>query len=312
MLLIELFNIFYRKEVWRTIKLDYSSFFYSIAGCSATIIAIIGGFIAAKLISISADRENILDKIKEINDELNIKMKQHDNITEQLDDDDALDFVRDNVSELVDRRSIDIVYKPEEKPRLDYSKMEKYWLRALKICEEIINLGDERASNVNSDKVPVILAKKYINEFDYGVCKKVLVEIKKREKNSAYLSSLLFDTEDFIPQTAPFWYHEKEGEVEKLEMRIQELKFEKSQYEEKKRKIRKPKGMKSGLIIFIIFSFLGVFFPLLCALMNKIYNNCSQYMPIISLSLFAICVLITFIYLVLLLRWKNFDNEGNR
>lgn len=83
------------KKVWRAIKLDYSSFFYSIAGCSATIIAIIGGFIASKLISISADRDNILDKIKEINDELNMKTKQHDDIIEKLDDDDALDFVRD-------------------------------------------------------------------------------------------------------------------------------------------------------------------------------------------------------------------------
>ena len=90
------------KKVWRAIKLDYSSFFYSIAGCSATIIAIIGGFIASKLISISADRDNILDKIKEINDELNMKTKQHDDIIEKLDDDDALDFVRDNVSMLVD------------------------------------------------------------------------------------------------------------------------------------------------------------------------------------------------------------------
>ena len=75
--------------------MDYSSFFYSIAGCSATIIAIIGGFIASKLISISADRDNILDKIKEINDELNMKTKQHDDIIEKLDDDDALDFLSD-------------------------------------------------------------------------------------------------------------------------------------------------------------------------------------------------------------------------
>lgn len=119
------------KKVWRAIKLDYSSFFYSIAGCSATIIAIIGGFIASKLISISADRDNVLDKIKEINDEFNMKTKQHDDIIEKLDDDDALDFVRDNVSMLVDHRSIDIVYKPEEKPKLDYFKMERYWVRAM-------------------------------------------------------------------------------------------------------------------------------------------------------------------------------------
>ena len=57
--------------------MDYTSFFYSIAGCSATIIAIIGGFIASKLISIGADRDKILDKIKEIEDELDMKTRQY-------------------------------------------------------------------------------------------------------------------------------------------------------------------------------------------------------------------------------------------
>ena len=59
------------KKVWRAIKLDYSSFFYSIAGCSATIIAIIGGFIASKLISSKAlDPSNIIV----------VKSKTHDAI----------------------------------------------------------------------------------------------------------------------------------------------------------------------------------------------------------------------------------------
>lgn len=295
--------------------MDYSSFFYSIAGCSATIIAIIGGFIASKLISISADRDNILDKIKEINDELNMKTKQHDDIVEKLDDDDALDFVRDNVSMLVDHRSIDIVYKPEEKPKLDYFKMERYWLRALKICKEILDLNEEQVSEVNSDKVPVVLAKKYTNEFDYGVCKKVLFEIEKRAKkrsaNSLLFSASLIDVGDIVPQTAGLWYHEKAGEAEKLELRIEELKFEKSQYEEKKREIKKLKGMKSGLIIFIIFSILGVFFPLVCALIDCTYNYSCLFVPIISLGLFVICVLVTFIYLAMLLSWKDVDKEEN-
>ena len=79
-ILIKQFNSYYNKDVWRTIKLDYTSFFYSIAGCSATIIAIIGGFIASKLISISSDRDVILDKIKEIDDELGMKTRQHKEI----------------------------------------------------------------------------------------------------------------------------------------------------------------------------------------------------------------------------------------
>ena len=216
---------------------------------------------------------------------------------------------------LVDHRSIDIVYKPEEKPKLDYFKMERYWLRALKICEEILDLNEEQVSEVNSDKVPVVLAKKYTNEFDYGVCKKVLFEIEKRAKkrsaNSLLFSASLIDVGDIVPQTAGLWYHEKAGEAEKLELRIEELKFEKSQYEEKKREIKKPKGMKSGLIIFIIFSILGVFFPLVCALIDCTYNYSCLFVPIISLGLFVICVLVTFIYLAMLLSWKDVDKEEN-
>ena len=227
----------------------------------------------------------------------------------------ALDFGRDNVSMLVDHRSIDIVYKPEEKPKLDYFKMERYWVRALKICEEIFDLNEEQVCDVNSDKVPVVLAKKYTNEFDYGVCKKVLFEIEKRAKkrsaNSLLFSASLIDVGDIVPQTAGLWYHEKAGEAEKLELRIEELKFEKSQYEEKKREIKKPKGMKSGLIIFIIFSILGVFFPLVCALIDCTYNYSCLCVPIISLGLFVICVLVTFIYLALLLSWKDVDKEVN-
>ena len=204
---------------------------------------------------------------------------------------------------LVDHRSIDIVYKPEEKPKLDYFKMERYWVRALKICEEIFDLNEEQVCDVNSDKVPVVLAKKYTNEFDYGVCKKVLFEIEKRAKkrsaNSLLFSASLIDVGDIVPQTA------------ELELRIGELKFEKSQYEEKKREIKKPKGMKSGLIIFIIFSILGVFFPLVCALIDCTYNYSCLCVPIISLGLFVICVLVTFIYLALLLSWKDVDKEVN-
>lgn len=295
--------------------MDYTSFFYSIAGCSATIIAIIGGFIASKLISISADRDKILDKIKEIEDELDMKTRQYNEAMEELNADDAFDFVRDNISMLIENKSIDVVYKTEEKPCLDYNVMEKYWYRALDICKEIVNLDEDEISNVNSDKVPVILANKYANDFDYRVCNKIVHEIekntKKRNSNSFFATSLI-DADDIVPQTAEIWYHQKRSEAEKAELRIEELKFEKKQYEEKKRQIKKPKGMKSGLSIFVVFSILGVIFPLVCALKNSIYKFENLCMPIVALIFFGGCIFITFVYLALLLRWKNVDMEATR
>lgn len=286
-------------------NLDYTSFFYSIAGCSATIIAIIGGFIASKLISISSDRDTILDKIKEIEDELEMKTRKHNEIVEELNADDALDFIGHNISMLIDNESIDVVYETEERPRLDYSVMKKYWCRALDIFEEMSSLDTDDFSNTNSDKIPAVLANKYTNNFDYKVCKKIIREMdmrRKRNSNLIFPSALLMDSDS--PQIR-IWYHQKRGEVERLKSRIEELEFEKRQYEEKKKQIRKPKGMKAGLWIFAIFSSLGVFFPLICALINyekTLYCLC---MPAISFILFAGCTLVTFVYLVSLLIWKE-------
>ena len=221
-----------------------------------------------------------------------MKTRKHNEIVEELNADDALDFIGHNISMLIDNESINVVYKTEERPRLDYSVMKKYWCRALDIFEKMSSLDTDDFSNTNSDKIPIVLASKYTNSFDYKVCKKILRELEKRGKRDSsfiYPSALLMDSDDMIPRQIGIWYHQKRGEAEGLESRIQELEFEKRQYEEKKKQIRKPKGMKAGLWIFAIFSSLGVFFPLICALINyekTLYCLC---MPAISFILFAGC-----------------------
>lgn len=285
--------------------LDFSSFYYSISGCSATIIAIIGGFIASKLISINSDRDNILERIKGIDDELQMKRKQHDSIVEELDEDDALDFIKKNISKLVDQKSFLAVYKSEEKNRLDYAKQEKYWLRALEVCKDVSELDNDQMSDRNSDDVPGVLAEKYSNNFEYVVCEKIIFELKRRDKEKNFRVSLgLYVPSDTSLPMGGIWYHEKRKEAEKMNLQIEELSFERKQYEEKKQKIRKPKGMKLGLAIFIVFSLLGVLFPLACALIYIVYEEQNVCIPIISFCLFIICVVITFLYLVSLLRWK--------
>ena len=182
---------------------------------------------------------------------------------------------------------------------------------------EAVEVTERAAMQFNKGLIhdkELVIVKSGIGKVNAAICTQILVDEFHVDAiiNTGIAGSLdsEIDVGDIVPQTAGLWYHEKTGEAEKLELRIEELKFEKLQYEEKKREIKKPKGMKSGLIIFIIFSIFGVFFPLVCALINSTYNN-SLCVPIISLSLFVICVLITFIYLALLLRWKNVDKEVN-
>ena len=66
--------------------MDFTGFYYSIAGCSATIVAIIGGFIASKLITISSERDNINESLIEINNKLDLKY-YNELINHQIDQD---------------------------------------------------------------------------------------------------------------------------------------------------------------------------------------------------------------------------------
>ena len=140
-----------------------------------------------------------------------MKTRQYNEAMEELNADDAFDFVRDNIFMLIENKSIDAVYKTEEKPCLDYNVMEKYWRRALDICKEIVNLDEDEISNVNSDKVPVILANKYANDFDYRVCEKIVHEIEKNAKkcnSNSFFATPLIDADDIVPQTAKNYSHD--------------------------------------------------------------------------------------------------------
>lgn len=70
--------------------------------------------------------------------------------------------------------------------------------------------------------------------------------------------------------------------------------------------------MKTRQYNYVVFSILGVIFPLICALKNSIYKFENLCMPIVALIFFGGCIFITFIYLTLLLRWKNVDMEVTR
>ena len=55
-----------------------------------------------------------------------------DMLQEQLDEDDALDFVCENIEYIVNRCTLDDAYKEAERPRLEKEVLQPYWSRAEK------------------------------------------------------------------------------------------------------------------------------------------------------------------------------------
>lgn len=277
--------------------MDLTGFYYSIAGCSATIVAIIGGFIASKLISISSERDGIVEKLREVDELLSLKKGQEADITQMLEEDDALDFIKEHIRDLVDGRAFLQIYKPEEKERLEAPVLEKYWNESRSVLQEIEACFQYYGCEVNSDKVPNEYALKHEEGFLYDVAVEICKEFERRE------SPLKVMLPDFGNGVG--WYTKKADERARLRQEISSLELEQKQYEDKKQAIKKPKGMKSGLIIFVVFALTGVVYPLVCAMLNLFAGVADYALALSVLLLFVAGVGVTFGYLAMLLRWKE-------
>ena len=112
----------------------------TIVACSASIVAILGGFIASKLIAINAERDEVNTRISEIDEEIEFFTKERNLHQAELDEDDALNFVKENIESIVNRRTLEDTYKAEERPQVSKEVLRPYWIRAERIFESLYNV----------------------------------------------------------------------------------------------------------------------------------------------------------------------------
>ena len=112
---------------------ELTSVLTTISAASASIVAILGGFIASKLISISGERNAVISKLKEIDDEIAYRTELLENAQYENDEDDALDFIKKHVEHLVEGDSLEEVYDADDSPGIEYEILYPFWAKAEKI-----------------------------------------------------------------------------------------------------------------------------------------------------------------------------------
>ena len=302
---------------------DLTAFLTTVAASSASIVAILGGFIASKLISISGEREVLLDKMNSVDEELRFKKAELEKRQKVKDICDALFFIQINIEAVCKQEKLDIVYDPAENYGISKECVAPYWDKALSVCRAFFEM-DPKGAELNLDGVPKELACKYSNDtFSYDVLrilmqykKKVLKEEERRKHEEARKKdpfarqSLLHDivmnnTEYFRPLTLTAGYTQNEQEITKLASNIKLLEFQREQLKEQKKTLTKPKGMMAGLIIFAVFAIACIITPL--ALSPRYTESLCTFWIIKTtiLVLFILGLVAIFGYLVYLLQWKN-------
>ena len=272
------------------------SIFTTIASLSASFVAILGGFIASKLITVNGERERITGEIEEIELQLDIKTEERDRLQKGLDEDDALDFIRDNISALVNQEPLDNVYEEDKQNRLPKDDLLPYWIEAIALVDRFSNAPDIEES-LNDDDIPSSLAAEIKSDaFAYNVC----CEIAKECSPSMIKP---------FPTPTGAWYERDSQRVYNLDFEIEALNIQKEQCQKQKNSLKKPRGMRCGITLFILFSVFNIIQPLIFSSITTI-NEC-QYitMKIVSIFLLSIGLISTFIYLIWLLRWKDDETK---
>ncbi len=312
---------------------DLTAFLTTVAASSASIVAILGGFIASKLITISGEREAVLEKLNSIEEELRFKTAERERRQKENDTSDALCFVSDHISAVYNQDVIDLVYDPAENHGISKECIKPYWDKALSISKEIVEIDFDRMQ-VNSDGLPKDLARKYSNDtFSYDVLlalkrysEKIAREEERRRreelsKNSPLFSNLSLPFEDPMlidnigtieTFTSPFSYSQNGQAIVKLSSDILFLEFQKGQLEEQRKVLSQPKGMMAGLIIFATFAIINIIIPLTMSPWETESLRTFWIVKFFILLFFIAGLVAIFVYLVYLLQWKNNSEHKDR
>lgn len=222
-----------------------SSLLLTIAGASASVVAILGGFIASKLIAINCERDAIQNKMEEVKYQRHLKTEERDMMRRSMDEEDAICYIHNHMEDVVSGLALDDVYEENELQLIEYETLLPYW----KLAQMYIELFEEHlqkeALQFNNDYIPSELAEEYTSDlFAYEFLKMY----------AGWSFSDYF--EDCEPMTRREWYEGTRNRVLELNTQAAALDIQEQIYGMDLDRLRTPKGMKTGLLIFALFSVL--------------------------------------------------------
>ena len=271
----------------------------TIASASATIVAIIGGFIASKLISLSSERTEVELKSSEINEEIHFLEEKKDKAQNKLDEEDALTFIDERINDLIEKKKISQQYELIRSPNgLNFEKISSYWNRALLACEQLVQSIHE-GSQFNVDNIPTELVEKLPGEFEYEVCKLIISELDRNPPNNFSIAM------PKLPRVTGLWYRDLNSEISENIMKLEWLKISVEQLNIREKALRKPKGLILGLLLLVWFSFTGILLPLLHLNIISSDNNVYYRLKYTFIGILCVNLILTFLYFVYLLLWKK-------
>lgn len=90
---------------------EISDFLFAIAGVSAGFVAILGGFIASRLITINSEREVAESNLEEVKYQKFLKLEERDMLRRSLDEEDSICYLHEHIDDLAGGLELEDVYE---------------------------------------------------------------------------------------------------------------------------------------------------------------------------------------------------------
>lgn len=283
---------------------DLTSVLTTIAACSASVVAILGGLIASKLLALNAEREESETRLSEIDEEIIFYKEERDRIQATLDEDDALDFIRDNIESLVQRKDLDSIYQEENWPSIEKDALHPYWQHALELIPLLSAAVNDPQCQLNDDKIPKAVVTKLNSNFEYVVCQEIMDQLDRQQGYITGLSAI-------TAQTGGLWYQKAQEQVTENQTKIDLLELQRKQLVIRRDALKHPKGVKLGLSVFALFSIISIILPL--CISPFITDDYLHYIRVKALvtGLFIFGLSAILAYLIYLFHWKPECNKDN-
>ena len=283
---------------------DLTALLTTVAASSASFVAILGGFIASKLISISGERDAVLSKLNEIDEQKKFKEAELTKLRSKLKEQAALAFIKTNIQALVERKNAEEVYQVDIPQDISLVALTPYWTRALKIVEDLANAYTDN-ENVNEDDLPIVFSKKYHNDdFAYSIGLRIEKWYQEQEQRRQPYSAFIVNNLDYSAVNT-IQNVKDEERIKELDLELKWLQLQRYQLVGETIRLAEPKGIKKGLILFVVFSLLCIVLPLALTTIQNVSQQAYWLISILMLGLFTVGVLLIFKYLAFLLKWKE-------
>lgn len=297
---------------------DLTSLLTTISSASASFVAILGGLVASRLLTITSERDSVLSKISEVDKEISIKASHQAALKKENVESDALDFIESNIENLVRGSTLESTFEKSSNKELSIETLQPYWKKSVAIKNEIHN-----------DIIPGITGTSIFNSLKEEVRLKYAQDSFSREVSLIIINQFEDDFEqkhqsNFFPtiripkvnfRTSIFdrqHYDHNIQTITELQSELDSLYFQKHQLAEEKKSLKMPTNISSGLNTFGLFSLICIVLPLVLIPFETSNIYLFRIVKFFFILSFSVGLFATFSYMKRLLKWPEAKSDDKK